>query len=287
MLQKFSLYLNLIRFSHTIFAMPFAIVGVVLAYRDYPSAFSLEKFLLIILCMVFARTSAMAFNRYLDRNIDALNPRTRSREIPSGKINSRNAMILTLVSIVLFLTCTYRLNILCFYLSPAALLVILGYSYTKRFTYLCHVFLGLGLSLAPIGAYIAITNHFSLSILLIALSVLFWVSGFDIIYAIQDEEFDKKNSLYSIPAFVGRVNSIYLSRLLHTLSVFILTFNYILFDYHLSYLIGLICFTALLLYEHLLVTPKDISKINFAFGILNSWAGVIFGFFVILDILIN
>jgi 4-hydroxybenzoate polyprenyltransferase len=285
--KKLSLYLSLIRFNHTVFAMPFAMLGTAIAYLERPENFTLEKFIYIVLCMVFARTSAMAFNRYLDKDIDALNPRTKNREIPAGKVKPFEAMLLTIMSSGLFVLFSYLINPLCFYLSPVALLVILGYSYTKRFTWLCHIFLGLGLSFAPVGAYIAITGEINLISVLLGIAVLLWVSGFDIIYALQDEEFDKEHHLFSVPSFFGRKTAIYISRFLHLISVIILFIVYFLFPFGILYMIGWVIFCVLLLYEHYLVTPKDISKIPFAFGILNGWAGLVFGLFGIIDVLIK
>ncbi|RME18860.1 MAG: 4-hydroxybenzoate octaprenyltransferase [Bacteroidetes bacterium] len=286
-MQRFLLYLKLIKFSHTIFAMPFALLGTFIAYQHSPQAFSLKKLIWIILCMIFARTSAMSFNRYLDRDIDKLNPRTQNREIPSNKIKPIEALTLSIVSAVLFSFFAYLLNPLCFYLSPLALLVILGYSYTKRFTWLCHLILGVGLALAPIGAYLAITGQFHLSVILIGLSVMFWVSGFDIIYALQDESFDKTYHLYSIPSIFGKERAIYTARFLHLTSSLILLFVFYHFHFGWLFFTGWLIFTAFLLYEHYLVTPKDTSKIPFAFGVLNGWAGLIFGLFGILDMLIQ
>lgn len=284
-LKKILLYFKLIRFSHTIFAMPFALLGTAIAYIHTPQNFTGIKFLYIIMCMIFARTSAMAFNRYLDRDIDALNPRTQSREIPSGKISAWNALVLTIISAVLFSFFSFLLNKLCFYLSPIALLIILGYSYTKRFTWFCHIILGLGLALAPIGAYIAITGTIHGSIILIAAAVLMWVSGFDVIYALQDEDFDKAHHLFSIPVFLGRKNAMMLSRLFHLTASLLLLINFYIYPFGNIYLLGWVIFSLLLVYEHYLITPEDISKIPFAFGHLNSWAGLIFGALSIADVL--
>src|SRR5213075_2261473 len=234
-------YLSLVKFSHTIFAMPFALIGFFLGLKDHSIVrqWNLNttvrwgyditnftwwknnfyvKFVLVILCMVFARSAAMAFNRYLDRNFDAKNPRTAIRELPAGIISANSALVFTVISSFLFVVTCYFINSICFFLSPVALLVVLGYSYTKRFTPLCHLMLGLGLSLAPIGAYLAVRAHFSLLPVLFSLSVIFWVSGFDIIYALQDEEFDKSQKLYSIPAWLGKAKALRISELCHLLS---------------------------------------------------------------------
>src|SRR6202165_791468 len=177
-------YLSLVTFTHTIFAMPFAFIGFFLAVTTTNAHFEWTKLVIMVLCMVFARNSAMAFNRYLDRDVDAKNPRTKQRDIPSGRISPASALTFTIINCLLFIATTWFINPLCFYLSPVALLVVLGYSATKRFTALCHLVLGLGLSLAPIGAYLAVTGHFALLPILFSLTVIFWVSGFDIIYAL-------------------------------------------------------------------------------------------------------
>ena len=215
---KVKSYLSLIKFSHTIFAMPFAMIGYVLGIKIFNFKFSILNFSLVILCMIFARSAAMAFNRYLDKEFDKKNPRTAIREIPQGIISANNTLLFTLMSCALFLITCFFINKICFYLSPIALMIVLGYSYTKRFTSLCHLVLGLGLSLAPIGAYLAVTGHFSLLPILFSLSVIFWVAGFDIIYALQDEEFDKSQKLYSIPAWLGKTKALRVSEILHFLS---------------------------------------------------------------------
>src|SRR6476659_922873 len=231
-------YLSLIKFSHTIFAMPFALIGFFLGiagqhiiwnqfFSDYrPSPWTLYysptdilvKFGFVMLCMVTARSAAMAFNRYLDRNFDAKNPRTAIREIPRGIISANNALVFTIISCVLFVVACFFINKICFYLSPVALFVILFYSYTKRFTPLCHLVLGLGLSLAPIGAYLAVTGKFDLLPVFFSFTVIFLVSGFDIIYALQDIEFDKSQNLYSVPTALGKIKALRVSELLHLLS---------------------------------------------------------------------
>src|SRR6201994_2203209 len=206
-------YLSLVTFSHTIFAMPFAFIGFFLAVTTTHHLFEWPKLLLMVLCMVFARNSAMAFNRYLDRDIDAKNPRTKVRDIPAGRISPASALTFTLINCTLFIITTWFINPLCFYLSPVALAVVLGYSATKRFTALCHLVLGLGLSLAPIGAYLAVTGVFHWLPILFSLAVIFWVSGFDIIYALQDIDFDQSQKLYSIPAWLGKEKALRVSEL--------------------------------------------------------------------------
>ncbi|MBP7184694.1 MAG: putative 4-hydroxybenzoate polyprenyltransferase [Saprospiraceae bacterium] len=282
-------YLSLVTFSHTIFALPFALIGFFLAFVIEDTTFSIVKLGLILLCMVFARSAAMAFNRYLDRDIDLKNPRTATREIPSGMITPKNALIFTFANCMLFIICTYFINWICFLLSPIALLVVLGYSYTKRFTYLCHFVLGTGLALAPVGAYLAVTGHFHILPILYGFLVLTWVSGFDIMYALQDEEFDKKESLYSIPVKLGAKDAMNLSIFLHIISALLII--YISFDLN-KYIInpffhwvGALIFIGLLIYQHTLVKPNDLSKINRAFFTTNGLASLLYATFVITDII--
>ena len=279
-------YLSLIKFSHTIFAMPFALIGFFLATKS--NEFEWMTLLYVVLCMIFARSAAMAFNRYIDRNIDAANQRTAQvREIPNGSIKANSALIFVIINCLLFISTTYLINSLCLALSPITLLVILGYSYTKRFTALCHLVLGLGLALAPIGAYLAVTGVFDIVPLLFSAAVLFWVSGFDIIYSLQDQEFDKEQKLHSIPVLIGTKNALNLSNLLHFLTFSALSIAGSLGDFSLYYWIGFWIFTALLIYQHILVKHNDLSKINLAFFTTNGIASVIFGVFVIADLLIK
>ena len=279
-------YLSLIKFSHTIFAMPFALIGFFLATKS--NEFEWITLLYVVLCMIFARSAAMAFNRYIDRNIDAANSRTAQvREIPNGSIKANSALIFVIINCLLFISTTYLINSLCLALSPITLLVILGYSYTKRFTALCHLVLGLGLALAPIGAYLAVSGKFDIVPLLFSAAVLFWVSGFDIIYSLQDQEFDKEQKLHSIPVLIGTKNALNLSNLLHFLTFSALSIAGSLGDFSLYYWIGFWIFTALLVYQHILVKHNDLSKINLAFFTTNGIASVIFGVFVIADLLIK
>jgi 4-hydroxybenzoate polyprenyltransferase len=244
----------------------------------------LLKFLLVIGCMIFARSSAMAFNRYLDRNFDAKNPRTAIREVPAGIIKANSVLLFTIVNCLLFITCTFFINNLCFYLSPVALLIVLGYSYTKRFTPLCHLILGLGLSLAPIGAYLAATGRFDLLPLLFSFTVIFWVSGFDIIYALQDEEFDKSQKLYSIPAWLGKAKALRVSELLHLLSAACVITAGWYGHFGWLYWVGVAVFVGMLIYQHSVVKPNDLRKVNLAFMTANGIASVVFAIFVIADL---
>ncbi len=307
-------YLSLVKFSHTIFAMPFALIGFFLGLRDYvyqqyllqqpycvfggigkpdfPSISTLAHqhigtFVFVILCMIFARSAAMAFNRWLDKNFDAKNKRTAIREIPAGIIKANNALFFVVVNCVLFIACCFFINKICFYLSPVALFVVLFYSYTKRFTALCHLVLGVGLSLAPIGAYLAVTGQFALLPVLFSFTVLFWVSGFDIIYALQDEEFDKSNQLHSIPAALGKSKALMISNLLHILSAACVITAGFYGGFGYWYWIGVLVFCGLLIYQHTLVKPNDLRKVNMAFFTTNGIASVVFAIFVILDLLLT
>ena len=277
-------YLSLIKFSHTIFAMPFAVIGFLLAVVLKDADFDWLLFVKVILCMVFARSAAMAFNRFIDRRFDEANPRTAIREIPAGVISPNAALAFVIISSVLFIATTYFINRLCFYLSPVALLVILGYSITKRFTSLCHIILGIGLALAPIGAYLAVTGKFDLLPLLFSFTVLFWVSGFDIIYALQDEEFDRSKKLHSIPVMLGKRGALMLSRFLHLCSASLVIFAGIYAEFDLWYWLGTAAFIGLLIYQHTLVKPHDLSRVNLAFGTTNGIASVIFAVFVIFEL---
>lgn len=278
-------YLSLVKFSHTIFALPFACIGFTLALQE-GFGFSLKLFLLVLACMVTARNSAMAFNRFIDRKFDALNPRTAIREIPAGIINPKNALFFIIINCLLFVTATYFINTICFYLSPVALFVVLFYSYTKRFTPLCHLVLGCGLGLAPIGAYLAVTGHFAWLPLLFSFTVFTWVSGFDIIYALQDEAFDREHKLNSIPVLLGTKGALRFSEVLHVFSiVFVITAGYI-GQFNFLYWIGTALFTGLVIYQHTIVKPTDLSRVNIAFGTTNGIASVLFATFTIVSFFI-
>lgn len=278
-------YLSLIKFSHTIFALPFAVIGFFLATIQIASPIEWVKFIYVVLCMVFARSAAMAFNRYIDRDIDKANARTAEiREIPNGTIKPKSALLFVIVNCVLFIATTYFINPLCFYLSPIALIVVLGYSLTKRFTALCHLVLGVGLSLAPIGAYLAVTGKFDWLPLFFSFAVLFWVSGFDIIYALQDEEFDKQQKLHSIPVMLGKKNALFLSTILHIITASLILFAGFYAGFNYFYWIGSGIFIALLVYQHLIVKPSNLSRVNLAFFTTNGIASVVFSVFVLLDL---
>ncbi len=284
MQSKIQDYFKFIKFSHTIFAMPFALIGFSLAFKEYNVTFSF--ILYIVLCMVFARNAAMGFNRYLDRKIDAQNTRTSQREIPAGKISPKNALIFVIINSILFSATCFFINKLVFYLSFVALFVVLGYSFTKRFTAFSHIVLGMGLSLAPIGAYLAISSKFDIIPLLFSFLVLFWVSGFDIIYAMQDYEFDKENNLNSIPVLLGKKKALFLSSFIHLLCLIPIIAVYFLYNFGLLYITGSLIFLILLFYQHKIVKYDDLSRVNLAFGTTNGIASVLFSAFVIADVFV-
>jgi 4-hydroxybenzoate polyprenyltransferase len=280
-------YFSLVKFSHTVFAMPFALIGFSLAVAKPEFDFSIRLLLLVVLCMIFARNTAMGFNRLIDRKFDVLNPRTSKREIPAGVISPEAATIFVIINASLFIISAGFINRLTLYLSPVALLVIIGYSLTKRFTSLCHFVLGLGLSLAPVGAYISVTGSFNVLPLIYSVIVLTWVSGFDIIYALQDDEFDKSNKLHSLPSATGRKKALSISILVH-----VLTFAMVLsagFYGQGGWLFwtGATIFSFLLIYQHSIVKPDDLSKVTLAFGTTNGVASLLFAIFVILDLIVK
>ena len=284
-------YLSLVKFSHTIFALPFALVGYFLAINLPGYDFQWKTFVLVLLCMVFARNSAMAFNRYLDRDIDGKNPRTAVREIPAGILSAQKVLVFVIVNVLAFIITTYFINSICFYLSPIAIVTVLFYSYTKRFTFLCHVVLGLGLSLAPIGAYLAVTGAFDWIPIIYGLTVMFWVAGFDIIYAMQDVDFDLSLGLNSTPVKLGKKGAMLLSYVFHVicsvlmiLAAYVVTINYL--DTGWMVWMGTTIFIALLVYQHSIVSVNDLSRVNLAFFTTNGIASVVFGSLLILDLIL-
>lgn len=283
-IKKIKNYFSLVKFSHTVFAMPFALTGFALAISRPENQFSIRLLILIILCMIFARNSAMGFNRLADRKFDSLNPRTDKREIPSGKISAGSAAIFVIINSALFIISAGLINRLTLFLSPVALLVILGYSLTKRITYLCHFILGLGLSLAPIGAYISVTGTFNIVPIIYSFIVLTWVSGFDIIYALQDDEFDRDHNLHSIPSYTGRKRALIISVIVHFFTFVLIVTAGFVGNGNILYWIGALIFTGLLLWQHLLVKPDDLSRVTIAFQTTNGIASILYALFVILDL---
>ena len=267
-------YGRMIKFSHSIFAMPFALASALLASRETP--LSPAKWVLIVGCMVSARSAAMGFNRLVDRRFDANNPRTAIREIPSGQISVAAARAFIGISALVFIVASFALHPICGYLSPVALAVVCGYSYAKRFTALVHLWLGVALGLAPIAAWIAVTGTVSPAALALAVAVATWVAGFDILYSLQDEDFDRHSGLHSIPAKLGRIGALWVSGGLHVITVSALGGLPFLTPLSWPYWLGLATISGVLAYEHYLVRPNDISRIDKAFFDLNGYVSLLF-----------
>jgi 4-hydroxybenzoate polyprenyltransferase len=280
-LERLSSYASLVRFSHTVFALPFALASLALAWPTYPLTFRI--FLWVVAAMVGARTAAMGFNRLVDREFDALNPRTRLWELPQGKVKVFEAVVLTLVASLVFVFAAYKLNPICFALSPLALAIVFFYSLTKRFTWASHLFLGLALALAPIGAWLAVsrppifiadlTTPFFLGV-----AVIFWLAGFDIIYSLQDREFDRQQGLFSVPVRFGVAGALRLSSIFHVCTVAALAMVGITAQMGIIYWLGVVAVAAILFWEHRIVTPDDLSRINKAFFDLNAYVSI--GYFL-------
>ena len=264
---------SLIRFSHTIFALPFALASMLVAARGLPP---LPVVFIILVCMVFARTSAMAINRYIDADIDAANPRTANRHLPQGILSRRYVLGLGVGSGLAFVIATYFLNPLAFTLSPVALAIVWGYSYTKRFTHYTQLFLGLALAISPIGAWIAVTGAFATPPLLLGGAVLFWVAGFDIFYSTGDYEFDRSHGIKSLVVRFGIGGSLKLARAFHILTVLLLLAFGAYVPTPGPYLFACLLVSSLLGYEHSLVKADDLSRVNQAFFTLNGWIGMIY-----------
>lgn len=284
MIARTRLILEMIKFEHTIFALPFALISALLASRPLliPSG---SKLLWILVAMVGARSAAMAYNRIADAKIDAENPRTANRHIPAGLIDRTQVWIFLAVATGLFELAAWKLNPLCFALSPVALAVLFGYSYTKRFTYLCHAVLGVATGMAPIGAWLAVRGSFSPIPLLLGAAVMLWIGGFDIIYALQDYEVDVKSPLFSLPKRLGKGGALTVSRLMHLAMILLLIAIGITAQLHTVYFLGVLAVLCLIAYEQSLVRPNDLSRVNLAFFTLNGWISVTLFCFVVLDCL--
>ncbi len=270
-MNKVTDYLRLIKFSHSIFALPFAFTAAIIASGGVPS---LSKLFWITVAMVGGRSGAMGMNRIVDRKFDALNPRTKDRELPKGVMKTSEAFIFTIIAFAFLLLAAYMLNPLCFKISPLFLLLLFSYSYTKRFTWLCHMVLGTALSLAPLGAWIAITGEFNYEIIPLCLAVMLWVAGFDILYGMQDMDFDKKQGLHSIPSAFGIKTSLWIARVFHISTIGLLFSLVPIFNLSGLYMAGTLIASALMLYEHSLVKPTDLSKLNIAFFNMNGYISI-------------
>jgi 4-hydroxybenzoate polyprenyltransferase len=284
--QRLRMTLDMIKFEHSIFALPFALTGALLAWREqgFPVEGSLEKLGWIVLAMVAARSAGMAFNRVLDADIDARNPRTASRHIPAGLLSARFAWGFLLAASAVFLFAAAMLGPLCFYLSPVALAILFFYSYTKRFTALSHLALGFALGIAPAAAWIAVAGTLDPRILWLTAAVTFWTAGFDIIYSCQDFEFDSSAGLHSVPRRLGIARALLASRLLHIGMLACLGLLFVTFSLGLLGGIGVALVAALLLYEHSLVKPHDLSRVNAAFFTVNGYVSVLFFVFWAVDV---
>ena len=277
-------YASLVKFSHTVFAMPFALIAYFYALWSTDTPFEWLLLVKVLLAMVFARNTAMGFNRYADRSIDAMNPRTAQRDIPAGRISARNALWFIIVNALLFAATAAWINFLAFCLSPLALTVLLGYSLTKRFTAWCHIVLGIALGIAPVGAYLAVTGQFAVLPILLTGLVITWVSGFDVIYALQDAEFDRQHALHSIPTRFGIRGAIGISILLHLITVYAIALIGSYYGAGTFYWIGAAIFVALPIFQHTIVTPRHLDRIGPTFGLLNGITSVCFATCVIIDL---
>ena len=286
-MSAISKYAGLVKFSHTIFAMPFALMS--FTYAVVSSATPVGNLwillLQVVLCMVFARNVAMGFNRWADWRIDAENPRTASREIPAGKISPKAALWFVAINAIAFIITTITINSLTAWLSPVALAIVMAYSYCKRFTSLAHLVLGLSLGIAPVGAFIAVRGEFSLVPCILAFVVMMWCGSFDIIYDLQDRDFDRERGLHSIPARFSIRTSLYISIALHVLTIAALAWYVYLLPHNIWIWIGAALFTAIIILEHILVTPSRQRNIGIAFGTLNGLASLTLATFVIIGLL--
>jgi 4-hydroxybenzoate polyprenyltransferase len=283
MLKKIKIILEMIKFEHTIFALPFAFTGALLAARGVPT---LRTILWITVAMFGARSAAMGFNRWADRKFDAANPRTSDRALPLGLVSPGQVILFTSASSVLLVLAAYMLNPLAFYLSPVALSIVFFYSYTKRFSYLSHLFLGLAISGAPLGAWIAVTGRLDLPAIILGLAVVFWLMGFDTLYALQDVEFDRKAGLHSIPQRFGIRRSLWISRAAHMVTMASLFWLGSLLSLGWLYYTGIFISLILIIYEHALVKESDLSRLNYAFFNMNGYISMTIFIFTLLDMLV-
>ncbi len=283
-LERTKTFGRLVRFSHTLFAMPFALTSVVLV--SFSNKVTLLKFFWIIVAMVGARSAAMGFNRIADREYDAKNPRTKNREIPTKRVSLREASAFVVLASLFLVFAAHELNSLCFYLSPVALAVVFFYSFTKRFTWLSHIFLGLGMGLAPVGAWLGVAGQFSAVPIILGFAVVAWGAGFDIIYSCQDLDYDGEVNLYSMPRSLGVRRALAISSILHLISFFLLVALRFLLPLGSIYLLGLCLVGLMLVYQHRVVRPDDLDKVNFAFFNLNAYLSVGLFLFTLFDVIV-
>ena len=277
-------FFKMIKLEHSLFALPFAFTGMFLAANGFPSG---RVILWVVVAMVGARSAAMGLNRLIDADIDAKNPRTSSRSIPAGNISKSSTLLYILISFSVYFLAAYMLNPLTLMLSPIPVLVFLLYSYTKRFTNMCHIVLGLALGLAPVGTWVAVTGTLNTAApFILCFAVLAWTAGFDILYAIQDMEFDRQEGLHSIPAFLGISGSLIVARVLHIISFILLVMLKFYGDLGLIYMAGVLVSGAFMVYEHSLVSKNDLSKLNMAFFNINAYISITIFVFTFIDILV-
>ncbi|HWJ03396.1 MAG TPA: UbiA-like polyprenyltransferase [Verrucomicrobiae bacterium] len=287
-MSKFKVFLEMIKFEHTIFALPFAYMGALFAAFFATGTWPrVSQIIWITLAMVGARTAAMALNRLIDWKIDAKNPRTVTRALPSGLLGAGEVIFYILASFVLLAVSSYQLNLLCLELMPIAVFFLTLYSYTKRFTWLCHMVLGIAIGLAPLGAWIGITGAFNLPGVLLGLAVLTWIAGFDVIYACQDAEFDKSHGLHSIPARFGVAKALQISAMLHVITSILFVSIGVVLNLGLFYFVGVAIALALLFKQHRMVSPQDMSRLAFAFFNMNGYLSVLLFIFGLLDLFIR
>ncbi len=283
-LRTVRILLEMVKFEHTIFALPFALISVVLAAQQLPDGWPAARVIgWVLAAMVGARSAAMAFNRIVDSDYDAINPRTARRALPSGLLTLGQVIAFTIVAVGLFEWAAWELNPLCFVLSPLALAAMLGYSFTKRFTYLSHLCLGLAIGLSPIGAWLAVTGQLKIVPVLLGAAVMLWIGGFDIIYALQDYNFDLKTGLHSLPKAIGPSRALLVSRIMHASMLLLMVTVGWLDGLHWAYYFGVLFVGSLIAYEQSLVKPEDISRVDLAFFTLNGWVSVSMFIFVLLD----
>ena len=282
--SKLKITLEMIKFEHTVFALPFALIGALLASHGLPSGRQIGW---IVAAMVGARSAAMAFNRIVDVEFDRLNPRTQSRALASGILSRRFAVVFTLGMSALFVLAASQLNPLCFYLSFPALGILFFYSYTKRFTTLSHLFLGVSIGLAPLAAWLAIQGRFAWPPVLLSMAVMFWVAGFDVIYALQDAEFDRSARLFSLPSRIGIAPALHVSTAFHAATVVLLVATALLTDLGRVAFAGIAVVAAILVWEHRIVKPHDLSRVNVAFFSLNGYVSFLLLLTFATDILVK
>lgn len=266
-------FLEAIKFSHSIFALPFALIATLLATNG--TLPTLPQFVFVILAMVGARTWAMGINRIVDAHIDAKNPRTASRALPAGRLPAARMLVFSVLGALLFIGAAAALSKAALYCAVPVLLILASYSYTKRFTFLCHFWLGFCLGLAPLGAWVALRQSLEPALIVLTFGITFWVAGFDIIYALQDENFDKSQKLHSIPAHFGTERALLIARLSHVLAALSFVFFGVVFNLGIAYFVGLGLSVALMIYEHFIVRKGDLNRIDLAFFNLNGWISVI------------